>query len=331
MTAPHEAVAGQQIAGRRPPRSFRLSSSRWRVRVLLTVLAVLLLGGAVDGALLAARVDRLEVEVADGSADADGRTWVLVGLDSREHLPAGADVRDFGTAEAVPGSRADVVVVVHQTDSGTTALSVPRDVLVRSGRTADRLALSWLDGPQATVDALCGLGIPTDHLVTVDLAGFAAVVDAVGGLALDVPRPVRDPAAGLLLESAGRTDVDGATALALVRSRHPEHLVDDRWVPAAADPDGRAAAAGSVLSALLDQVRESALRPWRLQAVAWAASGAVAVDPGTSVGDLAELAQADIGPVGVLPVSDPVGSTLARLPTADTAAAVAAAGLSCTD
>lgn len=323
MTSPHDPDAGQGTPGRRPTRSWR------RLPVVVVALLVLLGIAAADAAVVATRVDRVDVDLTDGAGDADGRTWVLVGLDSRERLPDGADVRDFGTAEAVPGSRADVVLVVHQTDAGTTALSVPRDLVVLHGRSAGRLALTWLDGPRATVDALCDLGIPTDHLVTVDLADFAAVVDAAGGLQVDVPRPVRDPAAGLLLETAGRTHVDGATALALVRSRHPEHRVDGAWVPAPVDPDGRAGAAGDVLAALADQVRASGAQPWRLQAVAWSASGAVAVDPETSVADLLGLALGGVGEVRVLPVGDPVDAGLARLPTAGTTAAIADAGLSC--
>ncbi|NEM07266.1 LCP family protein [Geodermatophilus normandii] len=320
MTAPYDPDAGQAPPGRRRPRPGGRQSAL--VAVLLGLLALL-----ADAAVLSDRVG--EVDVALAADDSDGRTWLLVGLDSRERLPAGADRADFGTPEAVPGARADVVLVVHQTDAGTTVLSVPRDLLVISGRSPDRLALTWLGDPSATVAGLCRLGIPADHLVTVDLAGFAAVVDAAGGLDVDVPEPVRDRPAGLLLERAGRQHVDGATALALVRSRHPEHRVDGAWVPAPVDPDGRATAAGTVLSALVARVQRSLLLPWRLQSVAWAASGALAVDPGTSVADLAALAHADVGAVTVLPAADPVAGTLVRPPTAETAATVAAAGLSC--
>jgi LCP family protein required for cell wall assembly len=329
MTAPYASDAGQDPPGRRPPRS---RPTRRRRRLLLLLLALLVVAPAADAVLLTSRIHEVDIHLPERSEDVDGDTWVLVGLDSRAQLPAGASPDDFGTAEDVPGSRADVVVVVHRTDSGATALSVPRDLLVRSSGTSGRLALTWLDGPQATVDALCGLGIPTDHLITVGLGGFAATVDAAGGLEVDVPQPVRDRPAGLELTSTGRLHVDGATALALVRSRHPEHLVDGRWVPATVDPDGRATTAGAVLSALLDRVRESALRrPWRLQSVAWVASGELAVDPGTSAPDLAGLARADIGTVETLPASEPLSPSLVRLPTADTAAAVAVAGLSCSD
>jgi LCP family protein required for cell wall assembly len=285
--------------------------------VLVTAVAVL---GA-DAAVLTSRIDRVAVDLHAGN----GTTWVLLGLDSRADLPAGASAAEFGTAETVPGSRADAVLVVH--DGGV--LSVPRDLRVPDSGGRTRLALTWLDGPQATVDALCDLGIPADHLVTVDLAGFAAVVDAAGGLRLDVPRPVRDPAAGLLLTEAGPQRVDGRTALALVRSRHPEHLVDGRWQPAPVDPEGRASASGTVLTALVGAVRDAGLQPRRLQEVAWAASDALTVDAATSPSDLASLAGRDLGHVEVLPAREPVPGLPLRVGTADTTAALTAAGLSC--
>ena len=320
--------AGQGLPGRRSARP----PSGWRRRLRrgwpLAALAALLLVVAGDAVVLTSRMDHLDVELSP--TDADGSTWVLVGVDSRADLPAGADVADFGTTEAVPGARADVVVVVHRTDAGAQLFSVPRDVVSTSDRGPERLALSWLAGPASTVHALCALGIPTDHLVSVDLAGFAAVVDAVGGLDVDVPQPVRDPLAGLELPTAGRQHVDGATALAMVRSRHPEHPVGAGWAPAAVDPDGRAVMAGTVLQALTDEVRGAVARPWRLQATAWAASGALALDPDTGLGDLASLARADLGPVQVLPVGPPVGETIVRLPTQETRDTLAQAGMSCT-
>jgi hypothetical protein len=116
--------------------------------------------------------------------------------------------------------------------------------------------------------------------------------------------------------------VDGATALAMVRSRHPQELVNGDWVPARVDPDGRASAAGAVLGALTEAVLD---RPWRLQHVAWGASGALSADRDTSPGDRAGLLTADLGQPAVLPV----GGTWARFPTPGTRTALKAAGLSC--
>ncbi|MCZ2838929.1 LCP family protein [Modestobacter sp. VKM Ac-2985] len=318
MTRSTTANAGQAPPGRRSPRS---RAVRWA----LLVTAVLVLAVTVDAAVLTGRIDRAAVTPTTGP----GTTWVLVGVDSRAELPAGASAEQFGTTDQVPGARADVVLVVHSDGDSSTVFSVPRDLVLNTGETTGRLALSWLDGPQATVDALCHLGVATDHLVSVDLAGFAAVVDAAGGLSVDVPIPVRDPVAGLELTEAGRQQLDGRTALAMVRSRQPEHRVDGEWVPAPIDPDGRASAAGQVVDALADRVQESLVRPWRLQRVAWAATDALTVDHGTSLPDLAWLARADLAPVSVLPVGDPVNDTLLRFPSPATATALSSAGMSC--
>ncbi|MEU2350901.1 LCP family protein [Modestobacter sp. NPDC049651] len=330
MTTSTTTDAGQDTPGRRPPRAGRRlvpRTRRGRVGAAVALLALLLaVALGADAALVAGRIDRIAVDPRPGP----GTTWVVVGLDSRADLPAGTSSAQFGTTDQVPGERADVVLVVHRSGSGaTTAFSVPRDLTIGGGGRPRRLALTWLDGPQATVDALCRLGIPTDHLATVDLAGFAAVVDAVGGVEVDVPEPVRDPGASLLLPRAGRQRVDGATALAMVRSRHPQHLVDGQWADAVVDPDGRADEAGTVLSAVAQAGRASLRSPLRLQRLAWAGAGAVTVDEGTSLTDLAGLARTDLAGVPVLPVGEPVNSTLMRLPTDATREAVAAAGMSC--
>jgi LCP family protein required for cell wall assembly len=313
------ADAGRDLPGRRP---WRL---RRRTRIGLAAAAVVLGLLAADVAVLQARVERVDVALPE----AEGTTWVLLGTDSRAALPQGAPRAAFGTVDEVPGSRADVIVVVHEHRGGTTVLSVPRDLVATVDVMPTRLAVTWRDGPQATVDALCALGIPTDHLAAVDLAGFAAVVDAAGGIEVEVPEPVRDPVAGLEIVRPGRQQVDGRTALALVRSRHPEHLVDGVWTPAPPDHEGRAAAAGTVLAALARAARDSAARPWRTQALAWAATDALTLDGGTSVADLAGLALTDLSQVQVLPVEVADQEGYRRRATEETAEALAAAGLSC--
>jgi len=296
--------------------------------VSLGVGAVLVILGclATDTALLTGRIDRVAVEFPEGP----GETWVLIGEDSRAELPAGASIATFGSQDQVPGSRADVVLVVHEDGERTTVLSVPRDVVVPDADIPGRLALSWLHGPQSTVDALCGLGIAADHLVAIDLAGFAAVVDSVGGVDVDVRTPVRDPAAGLELRSAGVQHLDGATALALVRSRHPEQRVDGGWTPAPEDADGRAAAAAGVLQALGEQAKGALWRPWRLRSLAAAGSEALTVDDETSRIELLALLRTDLDGATVLPVGDPVGGSVTRFATHRTVQALETAGLSCT-
>jgi LCP family protein required for cell wall assembly len=72
-------------------------------------------------------------------------------------------------------------------------------------------------------------GIPVDRLARVDFSGFARVVDVMGGITVCVDAPTRDVKAHLLIETAGCQRANGETALAWVRSRHPEQLVGDEW------------------------------------------------------------------------------------------------------
>ena len=129
--------AGSLPAGVRRARPRRGGAGcRWASGAVLVVLGCL----ATDAAVLTGRIDRVAVQFPEGP----GETWVLIGEDSRAELPAGASVATFGTEEQVPGSRADVVLVVHTTGERTTVLSVPRDVVVPDADMPGRLALSWL-------------------------------------------------------------------------------------------------------------------------------------------------------------------------------------------
>ena len=212
---------------------------RRRPLLAATALAlVLVLALAVgDVGLMSARLGRTEVRMPHAIADAastgsaNDETWLVVGTDSREALPAGPD--RYGTVEDTGGgSRADVLALVRPTADGLTVLALPRDLTIGpTFLTSQRLATSYLDGAQNTVDLLCTqLGIATTHLVTVDMAQFAAIIDSMGGLDVALDEPVRDANAGLDIPEAGPRTLSGIDALALVRSRHPEVYRDGAWV-----------------------------------------------------------------------------------------------------
>jgi LCP family protein required for cell wall assembly len=71
-------------------------------------------------------------------------------------------------------------------------------------------------------------GIPVDHFALFDFDGFERILDAVGGVEVCVNRPVRDIKAFLDLP-AGCTNATGEQALAWVRSRSTEELVNGVW------------------------------------------------------------------------------------------------------
>lgn len=274
----------------------------------------------------------------DATVPYEGETWLIIGTDSRLSVPGGPD-RYGDASEDRAGARADVVVLLQPGPGAPRATVLPRDLtLPAGGPRHERLATSYLKGPQTTVDLLCSaLGVPTTHLVAVDMAGFASVVDAVGGLTLDIPEPVRDEKAGLDIPTAGTHTLSGIDALALVRSRHPQILRDGQWT-ALSDAEGaqrRSESTGLVMSALMTALAQEASTPWGARSLARTVAGALTTDEGTGLIDLARLGWDLAGgapsqePQGLEVTTVPAptqGDSFIALPTRDTYAALSAQG-----
>lgn len=138
------------------------------------------------------------------------------------------------------GLLADTIILALQptADEGPIMVSLPRDLFVWNlcKETFTRLN-AGLGGcsKRATGPELLAImvedytGIPIDHLARVDFDGFARMIEVMGGISVCVDYPTRDIKAHLDIEEAGCRVVDGETALAWVRSRHPEQLVDGEW------------------------------------------------------------------------------------------------------
>jgi len=80
--------------------------------------------------------------------------------------------------------------------------------------------------------------IDIQHYLEVNFKTFEDIVNAVGTVPVYFPEQVRDQHSGLrpLIYGPGCYQLDGATALAYVRSRYPEYYENGRWV----DGSGRA-------------------------------------------------------------------------------------------
>jgi len=261
------------------------------VAAALTAIVVVL---GVDAAAIWTRLDHQPVALPEPVAE---DIWLLIGSDDRADVPEGTDPSGLGVA--VTGQRADVVVLVKiDSDATSRAVVLPRDIVVSpSAGTVDRLTLTFEGGPQGVVDGLSrSLGVSVGHVVTVTMAGFAAVVDAVGGLEVEIPAPVRDRLADLSLAEAGSQRVGGLEALALVRSRHPEILDGGAWrsVGGVEGAALRTAWTAGLFSALRRAAVRAIRNPIGLQRLAWAASGAVTLDAGTSPLELRQLAGAKL-------------------------------------
>ncbi|MDU0347646.1 LCP family protein [Actinomyces sp. MRS3W] len=308
---------------------------------MVTVLVVLAVLGIGDLGILYGRLDRLDVTMPTGSASAtdagaQADTWLIIGTDSRTALPDGPN--RYGTvAEVGDGVRADVAALVRATTSGLDVLVLPRDLVVVEGSPFDeRLATSYIKGPQYTVDALCtAYGIATTHVVAVDMAQFANIVDSMGGVTVDIDEPVRDAYSGLEITTAGTRTLSGIDALALVRSRHPEVLRKGQWV-ALSEQEGaerRSQFTGVVMRALLTTATEQARSPLAVHSLAWTLTGNLGVDTGTGLLDLVHLARkahshsGEDGGIKVVNVpAGPVEDSFAAPPTDETYAVLAEYG-----
>ncbi len=138
-----------------------------------------------------------------------GRTFLLVGVDSRSDLPTtGRDAK--APSWTYGAQRSDTMMLVHlpADHSNAYVVSLPRDSWVDvpgHGRAKLNAAFSW-GGPPLLIDTVQRLtDVRVDHLAVIDWEGFKKLTDAVGGVDLRVDGTVRH--------------MNGTQALVYVRER----------------------------------------------------------------------------------------------------------------
>jgi LCP family protein required for cell wall assembly len=179
------------------------------------------------------RDDGAEAAELEDEADARPLTVLVLGSDSREDLTP-EEQRELGTGDA-PGTRTEVISLVRLApdDDELRLLNVPRDSRVeRCDGTVGRINAAYSIGEEdgrggatCVVQTLHGLlGVPIDHVVTVDFRGFVQAIDQLGGVTMALDEPLQDPGSHLDLP-AGCVTLDGRDALAFVRARQ----IDDDY------------------------------------------------------------------------------------------------------
>jgi LCP family protein required for cell wall assembly len=184
-----------------------------------TVLVLLLLVAVAYPAALGYRamsaLHRVDALSGSTAAATPGRTYLVVGSDSRE----GTDL------EAVEGSRTDTMMLLHVPRTGPTVLlSIPRDSYVEipgNGRNKINAAYT-IGGPALLAQTVeQATGVQVDDYVETGLAGFGEVVDAIGGITVCPATPIQDDMTGLDLQP-GCQPADGALALNYARTRYAD-------------------------------------------------------------------------------------------------------------
>lgn len=237
----------------------------------------------------------------DRPAAGNGTTWLLVGSDSRQDLSPEQQA-ELATGGDVGNGRTDTILLVHLpglgSDVAATMVSIPRDSYVSiPGHGEDKINAAFALGGAPllaqTVEQATGLRL--DHYAEIGFDGFAVMVDAVGGVTMCPPEPISDPLAGIDLP-AGCQEMDGRSALGYVRTRATPRADLDRMINQR-----------QFMATLMHRTTSPSvlLNPLRWYPMAHAASGAVTVDSGAHVWDLARLAWALHGTVTTMTV--PIG------------------------
>lgn len=207
------------------------------------------------------------------------------------------------------GIRADAVMVLRLDPATRRAalLSIPRDSWVAIAGTGgeQRINTAIAHGAGSmvtTVQDLLGVGL--DHYVQVDFDAFRRLVDVVGGVDVAFANPARDRRSGLDVAAPGCTHLDGEQALALVRSRRYEELVEGSWRRDGTGDLGRIDRQQAFVAAVLGDIKRTR-NPIALARVLDVAADTLTVDDGL---DVVELARA-------LPTGDVAMLTVAGTPT----------------
>ena len=249
----------------------------------LGLLLLLMLGGYLWANSIFNKIDR--VEVSSELSPASGTNYLLVGADNNLD---GSEQR-----EGVDGVRADTIMVLRIANGKAQMLSLNRDLWVTNPATGQqgRLNATYNQGPANLVRAVTtNLGIPIERYIEIDFGSFSGLVDSFGGIEVEFANPAFDLASGLDVKQAGTVHLDGAQALAYVRSRHFTEVVDGANRPEGGLPDiNRTMRQQTFLRQIMSKTASSK-NPVKLLQAASKMAGGLRIDDDMSMIDAARFA-----------------------------------------
>lgn len=242
------------------------------------------------------RLARVELGsvLTEGSSSSGPQNFLLVGVDSAANLepdnPARSGRGDVG------GLRSDTMMVlrVDPDQEHAALLSLPRDLwvpLAGGGRQRINAAIQR-GGPEELIDTIEQyFGIPINHYVQVDFAGFRDLVAVIDGVQVYFDHAARDRNSGLDIPQPGCVMLSPDQALAYVRSRHYQYFDDGRW---RTDPTGDLGRISRqqdfIVRALRRSVDKGIRNPVTLDNLVDAALATVTVDDVLTADDIIDLA-----------------------------------------
>ena len=217
----------------------------WAQRALISLNALAVVAAAVTATTLAYSNERVSevtrtvipqgVLREPSAAGLEGvQNFLIVGVDDASRLADGDDVKKRETT----GKLTDTIMVLRLDPVAVTAdlLSFPRDLYVpiAGSRASGRINSAFnVGGPVRLIQTLDeDFGIPIDHYVELDFAGFRELVDVVGGVPVQFPRPARSAGTvELAIPEAGCWVLGPRQALGFARARKDYQVRDEdgRW------------------------------------------------------------------------------------------------------
>src|SRR5438105_2272023 len=253
---------------------------RWPRRVLMAVTMLLALAIlAVAVAYLWARdkldeIPRIAVSGLQSTGAGDPQNILVVGSDTRANESAAA-AQHFGNTSDVSGQRSDTIVLMHvdPRTSKAALLSIPRDTFVpiAGTGTSNRINAAFNTSPGQLVATISqDFGIAVNHYVQEDFGGLQGLTDAVGGVCMNFPYPARDSTptgrgseTGLDIATPGPHVLNGADALAFVRSRYYQYYDKGAWHAEGTGDIGRIERQHEFIRALAAKAIHSARNPFK--------------------------------------------------------------------
>ncbi len=281
----------------------RSGKPKWSTgkKVVVSLCALIVLIAAIAGgsyAYLVYRYDQInKVHISADVAAANGApfTILVIGSDSR----VGESSQAFGSASVVTGQRSDVVQLWRVTPSTKQiqVLSIPRDTVVSmlppdsaQFGTYNRINSSFNSGADQLVKTItANFGIPINHVVQVDFAGFQDAVNALGGIYLNFPYPAKDAYSGLDITTPGCQLLNGAQALGVARARHYEYYADGYWQYDGTSDFGRIQRQDVFLRSLITAAK-SKVSPLTVNAFIGSIHEGITIDDGFGINELIGLA-----------------------------------------
>jgi LCP family protein required for cell wall assembly len=294
-------AGGRHRRGRRSRDARRRRHRSWGQRLVVTLgcLSALALGASAAGlGYLYRKYERLpRVElsgVLDEASDSGGpENYLVVGIESAEGLDPDDPVR-IGRAGA---GKSDTIMIlrIDPRERGAKLLSLPRDLWVPiagTGHSRKINAAVEIGGAPLLIRTIDeNFGIDIHHYVQVDFAAFRELVEAIDGVPIYFPYPARDRKTGLNIRRTGCVTLDPVQALAFVRSRTYEQLIDGEWGLDQGLPDiGRIARQQAFIRKALSRASERGARnPGTLDRLIDVGLAGITVDQELTAGDLFDL------------------------------------------